>query len=348
MGDIKLSKNIEYDFSFSADVGMMDNNIQSNADSEGSSSSQSNNNIVRRFNGIAYSGKLATKYGENYVFDLSTVSIPEKLPVLSEHDVDDIIGIATKFEVTNQIKVEGYIFSNTEEGQKIALISDTAKSVGTAFPWQMSICIVPNNVMYLDEKTSTTVNGELVTGPCYVYKDSTIREISFTAIAADKNTSANLFSNQKNKDATTMPTEQEFLALKSQLETITAERNQFEAALTQFNQQIPALEEEVNSYKKTLLQNSFNAIGKPITEEKMQVFLKMPLEQFSAVLSEFNEITREIKQVTQAQNANGPAQSQTAAKSLLFSQMIQPPTSTTEPKSAENPLLKYAKQFSKN
>ena len=147
-----------------------------------------------QFAGVAYSGgeiKDHWAWG-NLVFDCSSISAKEKIAILLNHDPDKIVGFGS---VTggNNITVNGVVSESTESGQQVSSLSKEG------MPWQMSVFIEPSSI---EELTSGSIylNGQTFQAPLTIFRNSEIREVSFTPVGADKNTSAYVFNEQGDKE----------------------------------------------------------------------------------------------------------------------------------------------------
>ena len=67
---------------------------------------------------------------------------------------------------------------------------EVAKLSDEGFPWQMSVHIDPERVEKLSKNKTTFVNGQKVTGPANIFRNSKIREVSFTPTGMDDRTHA--------------------------------------------------------------------------------------------------------------------------------------------------------------
>lgn len=141
----------------------------------------------RMFSGVGYSGEVIPNhwYWGAVIFDLATMSVPDKLPALIDHDRGQRAGYVTESAVNTDtgFSVKGILLSN-EAGQAVAQDSDDG------FPWQMSVHINPGSIEEVKAGTNVTVNGKLYDGPITVFRNSTLSEVSFTATGWDSNTSA--------------------------------------------------------------------------------------------------------------------------------------------------------------
>jgi len=141
----------------------------------------------RCFSGIAYSGEEITGhwYWGNLVFDLSTMSVPDKLPALLDHDSSKRCGYVTEHTIDSStgFSVGGNLLSN-QYGTEVSNDSDDG------FPWQMSVRIDPGSVEEVKAGNNVVVNNKTFSGPITIFRNSTISEVSFTALGWDTKTSA--------------------------------------------------------------------------------------------------------------------------------------------------------------
>lgn len=144
---------------------------------------------LRKFSMTAYTGGKMSLAGWPYpvVVDLSGVKVTAKSrPILRDHNPAQIVGHTTEITTANSIKLKGLISAANEHAREIQQSSDNG------FPWQASIGASPDKVVYVDRGEKVAVNGKSFTGPLYVARQSTLREVSFVALGADDNTSSHL------------------------------------------------------------------------------------------------------------------------------------------------------------
>jgi hypothetical protein len=143
---------------------------------------------LRRIKGVAYSGDLLRHpYWGAVIFDLSTTEAPKPVPVLIEHDRAQRAGVCS-LTIGKRIDIaDGHLLAN-DAGRAVAAEADAG------FPWQLSVHIEPREVQMLSAGESVDVNGRKVEGPAAVFRNSLIREVSFTPTGVDSNTSAAVFS----------------------------------------------------------------------------------------------------------------------------------------------------------
>lgn len=194
---------------------------------------------ARKFTGLAYSGKPITGhyYWGSVVFDMSTMTVPPKLPALIDHDRGQRAGYVTSFSVTDGagFTVTGNLLTN-ESGSSVSKDSDEG------FPWQMSIHIEPGSTEEVQPGNSVVVNGQTLAGPITVFRNSVVKEVSFTATGYDSNTTATAFTRPSGNDNppststgdATMTTEQ-IAALQADNARLMSEKATADAATAEAN-----------------------------------------------------------------------------------------------------------------
>lgn len=197
---------------------------------------------LRKFSGIAYSGEMLANHWwwGNVIFDLDSMTVPDRLGMLLDHRSDNRAGVATSHTISYEkgLELSGTLTRN-EHGQAVASDSDDG------FPWQMSVHIVPKRIEEI-EQGSVVVNGKTYQAPITIFRDSTIRETSFCSLGQDSQTNARAFSlrntNQTNAKAFSKGDNQEgdpmdlqqararITELEGQLTAVTADRDKFSKA----------------------------------------------------------------------------------------------------------------------
>lgn len=146
---------------------------------------------LRKFSGVAYAGGVITGhfYWGRVAFDLATTRFAERVPILIEHDRSQRAGFGqlSADAATGDLRITGTLLGNAH-GQAIATEADAG------FPWQLSVHIEPGSIEEIGEGFTTTINGRAVTGPLTVFRNSLIRETSFTPTGADSLTHARVFA----------------------------------------------------------------------------------------------------------------------------------------------------------
>lgn len=137
----------------------------------------------KRFTMLAYSGGPLTlrEYDSPVVVDLQGISIEAggKLPVPFNHNLADQIGEAEARITPSGIEASGYIDSATENGKLV-----TAAGKG-GLDWEASIGAPVQAMEFYKPGEKVTVNGREFSGPVYVARKTTLKEISIVRRGAD-------------------------------------------------------------------------------------------------------------------------------------------------------------------
>lgn len=145
--------------------------------------SSGDSSMPRKFSGVANSGKPFVHMGQLSIVDLSKLSYKDKVPALLLHERGQRVGFGELSVADNQLVVEGTLLDNAH-GREIAQDADAG------FPWQMSAHVIPTSVKKLQAGQTEQVNGQTVTGPIQILRESKVAEISFTPTGVDSETSA--------------------------------------------------------------------------------------------------------------------------------------------------------------
>lgn len=151
------------------------------------------------FEMVANSGRpiLGHWYWGNLGIDLAGVKCKKRMAVLKDHDPDQRIGFSTTVERGDAgLVVRGELLSSSALAQQIRQESQEG------FPWQASVHLRPLKIERLELNQTAEVNGHVIVGPGHIFRKSECREVSFTALGADSETSASAM-------AGTSPTEHE-------------------------------------------------------------------------------------------------------------------------------------------
>jgi phage head maturation protease len=145
-----------------------------------------------RFRMLAYTGAEITRAYGKAIGDLSGIHVPEKLPILLNHDENAVVGYADKAEVTARgLELSGPIIDSEPAGQRVVNLSRKG------FPLTASIGFRIEHVERVEEGKTARCNGRDVAGPAAIWRKGALFESSFvTANPADKNTSATALKNE--------------------------------------------------------------------------------------------------------------------------------------------------------
>lgn len=182
----------------------------------------------RSFTGIANSG-LPFYYhnGERAIVDMDSLTLSDKVPVLSLHDRGVRLGFGKLSLDGYVLKIDGTLLTNGD-AKKLAADADDG------FPWQMSAHFAGSREV-LQKGQSVVVNGQSHSYPLTILRNCTVPEVSFTPTGVDSNTVAMILSNNPTNpnpkenpmtDQTPTPASQkddEIATLKQQVATLLAE-----------------------------------------------------------------------------------------------------------------------------
>ncbi|MBU4526563.1 MAG: Mu-like prophage major head subunit gpT family protein [Desulfomicrobium sp.] len=141
----------------------------------------------RRFGILAYTGKLIDwGYWGRFIIDLAGMRLAKaKVPALLNHDRRQIVGTIDRASAdANGFHVTGAFSSVTDAAKEVLGLADEN------FPWQASIGVQALKIVQLARDATMEVNGQLVTGPCDVWTESSVFETSFCPFGADDDTAA--------------------------------------------------------------------------------------------------------------------------------------------------------------
>jgi phage head maturation protease len=135
--------------------------------------------------GTAYSGgKMSLPGWKNpVVVDLSGMELPESVPLLANHEnrTSARVGMVSAHVKNNQLEITGEIISESSEAADIVAQSKAGAD------WQLSIGADVKECELVRGKRE--VNGQVIDGPFYHVRKSSLREVSVVAVGADAHTS---------------------------------------------------------------------------------------------------------------------------------------------------------------
>lgn len=151
------------------------------------------NTAPRTFSGVAHSGKPFVYKGKRAIVDLSTLTHKDAVPALLLHDRAARVGVGKLTIGADGLTISGTLLDN-EHGKQVAAEADQG------FPWQMSAHIDPARVESLPAGKTASVNGQTVTGPILILRNSDVREVSFTPTGVDRNTHAAVLGDEEDPE----------------------------------------------------------------------------------------------------------------------------------------------------
>lgn len=143
---------------------------------------------LRRFSMVAYTGGAMALAGWPHpvVVDLAGLQISARSrPILKDHNRSLIVGH------TDMIAVQGASLLVTGVISGAGPIArEIVESSRNGFPWQASLGAVAERVEFVPRGRKVSANGREFEGPVHIARRATLGEISFVALGADEDTSA--------------------------------------------------------------------------------------------------------------------------------------------------------------
>jgi hypothetical protein len=147
--------------------------------------------------GTMYSGGLLN-VGMSWpvVLDLADTSlVSQQVPMHREHERNRIVGHTTQIDLAaKNIKFKGVISGVGPDAEEV---KGTAKN---GFPWRPSLGSGYRRLEYVDRGQKVTVNGRSFSGPIYIARGATIREMGIVTIAGDDNSSAAIAATHQERE----------------------------------------------------------------------------------------------------------------------------------------------------
>ncbi len=247
----------------------------------------------RTFAGVAYSGDAIRDhfFWGNVVFDLTSTTAPERVPVLIEHDRGQRAGVG-QLTIDKDIRIDGTLLANAS-GRAVASDADAG------FPWQLSVHIEPGSVEEVAPGVQASVNGRAFTGPLTIFRNSLIRETSFTPTGADAQTHARVFASAPMRAipvfsaAPAAPAEDSLMSDPADTQRIAALESDLstaKAAITAANERADAAEAALAGIKASArveqVKTLFAALGRTYDEAAAKPYLQIDDEAFATVAAD--------------------------------------------------------------
>lgn len=231
------------------------------------------------FSGTAYSGDVIPDAGwwENLVIDLDTLQMSEKpLPALVNHDYDRYAGYGTLSVEGGALKFSGKLLKDNPHAEEVRNASVQG------FPWQMSVFVIPDSIDFV-ERGTVEVNGRTFNAPVTIFRNSRIREVSFTPVGADPNTEALAASAAEN----VKPTQKEKPTMSDTNEAMAKELEELRAKLK-------AAEEELAELRFAAAKHEVAAkaeeLGVELTDEEVEAMAKLEASAREAALNSLERV----------------------------------------------------------
>ena len=241
---------------------------------------QADGKTKRTFSGIAYHGGIIENHWHwgNVAFDLDGLKLANgKVPMLMQHDDERRAGFINTHSIDESgLSVEGVLLANAH-GSMVADDGDAG------YPWQMSVRIIPNRVDVV-ETGQVVVNGRTFNAPVTIFRQNTIREVSFCALGADMHTSAQIFNQSNNQNQS-----HNLKGINVELEQAQAKITELEASLSQKSVELQNAVNELKQFAESKRDADIQALaektGQEFSAEKIATFKSMDEINFSLVAS---------------------------------------------------------------
>jgi hypothetical protein len=144
----------------------------------------------RAFMITAYTGQKIDRWYGGLIIDVAGMSAKESMPILREHERDRVVGHSKKaWADQGKFFISGDMSEATPDGKEVTALADEG------FPWQASVGVWAKKIESLeDENVTAEVNGQMVTGPIDIWRESLVGETSFCVLGADDRTAAIVLS----------------------------------------------------------------------------------------------------------------------------------------------------------
>lgn len=273
---------------------------------------------VREFSGVAYGGGVITDhpYLDAVVFDLASTRFETPAPALYGHF--DPIGVVSTAEIDRSIEIKGRLFQDQDgNARKVAAFADRG------MPWQLSVGIWPGRIEEVKAGASVQLNGQSFNGPLTVFRDNRVREVSFVALGADRDTSATVFTavteggarrpdllpqQPKEHSMTTIAKEEHDRIVADLTASVAAEKQRAAALEAQFTASRRAA-------RATAVKDLFQAIGQEYTDDVAKPYLDMDEATFAAVAADLRKRPARDPKLFSSQAKDGPQDDGAAPKS---------------------------------
>lgn len=143
-------------------------------------------NELSKFTMHAYTGgRMRVGWYGDAVVDLDGLEHDASMPILRDHNPGKVVGHATSISIDSDgLRVAGVVSGAGTDAREVV------SSSRNGYPWQASIGADVNRYEDVEAGTTVTVNGREFAGPVTVIREASLREVSFVAVGADRNTSA--------------------------------------------------------------------------------------------------------------------------------------------------------------
>lgn len=169
---------------------------------------------LKRFNIRAYTGGAVTlpTLPHPVVFDLATMQTAPQVPLLWSHDHNTVVGHNDSVSINRGPQNWGVDTTGLVSGTGYRA-KEVAANADNKYPWQVSVGLITDNLVFYKNGETFQANGQTFTGPKFHALTPLLREVSFTAIGADPNTTATLAASAAINGSSLMMTFEQFCAM---------------------------------------------------------------------------------------------------------------------------------------
>jgi len=133
------------------------------------------------FSTVAYHGGPLTlrEFPFPVIIDLAGLKAADNVVILRDHNIQRPVGFAESVRILrDRVEASGAFIENQDA-------EEILKASKAGFPWSVSVGVNPQRLEEVKAGQSVFVNGWQVTGPAFVARDATLREISVVSLGAD-------------------------------------------------------------------------------------------------------------------------------------------------------------------
>ena len=266
------------------------------------------------FFGMLNSGDLFEYGDETRVIDMATLRMPERLPLLLNHNIGQIIGW---FEPRKEIGADGGV-SLVGYGAYMGAKGEEIKNLSKAgVPIQMSVAIMVGEYREIKDGEELSVNGRKRTGPFVVMSNCEAYEATVTPTGADSRTWTMAFA----REGELMDTANEAAELRRSLKAAKEETAALQDALGKERAETKRLAEELEGMRLERIAETLAAKGYRFAKGPASAPEGMKQEAYEAICASagWRDLIDALKQ--------GPAPAEEARRKM--------PETLTKPQSLE-------------
>lgn len=241
-----------------------------------------------KFTATLYNG--GAVFGGAVYVDLATLTIEPSVPVLADHDPAKVIGVFSAIVNSGQnLTANGVLFLD-EDGQAQSIYKKSKRGM----KWQTSMGVFDYSLEDFPDGKTFQINGQTAQGPATVLRNGYLREGSIVALGADKTTSATFFHQRASsapisqKEGATMPTQEEFNELKTELAALKVQLAEKDAALLA----------ATTAQRTVEVKELFSAIGREFDPANAAPYIALSADSFAAIAADLKANSKPAQPAT--------------------------------------------------